>query len=92
MPRWLVLRRSVAERKKRPRLRGLLQWAHLGSNQGPPACEAESAVPADAPRRAEAHSSTGVSGSSATPADGGALGHSPETHHADQCDSAQYPT
>jgi hypothetical protein len=33
-------RLSPSPETKSPRLRGFFRWAHLGSNQGPPACEA----------------------------------------------------
>ena len=33
-------RTTAARNDERPRFRGLFVWAHVGSNQGPPACEA----------------------------------------------------
>jgi hypothetical protein len=33
-------RRRLPRKRKGPRFRGFFRWAHLGSNQGPPACEA----------------------------------------------------
>jgi hypothetical protein len=61
--------------------------AHLGSNQGPPACEAESGVHVDEHRRAEVHYSRRVSWSGCAPWCPVELGNSPFSHHRSDRDA-----